>query len=136
VSAQLTSYLLFSFPSVISPSADVAMPSCYVTLFFHEAKTSLLPPLHHLATLHLKALNLHHYYQPSSLDHLTHILYYYKNIISILVTFLTTQPCSCLYFIFSQVKAPHHQSSTRHHYSLTNVPRSSSLHIITHTVIN
>jgi hypothetical protein len=58
--------------------------------FFHKAKTSLLPPLHHLATLHLKALNLHHYHRPPSLDHLTHILYYYKNIISILITFLTT----------------------------------------------
>jgi hypothetical protein len=64
-----------------------------------------------------EALNPHHRRRPPSLDHPTTTLHYYKNVISSLVTLLTTQ--LRLHFTSSLVGAPHHRSSTRRRCSLS-----------------
>jgi hypothetical protein len=46
MSVQLASSPPFFLPGVDSPPANVAMLWCRVTLPFHGAKTSSLPPLH------------------------------------------------------------------------------------------
>jgi hypothetical protein len=87
----------------------------------HGAKTSSLHPIHLSATLHHIASPLepkskygipHHRRQTPSLDSLTLTIYYYKNVISILVTLLITQ--LRLYLPSVLARAPCHQSSTRH----------------------
>jgi hypothetical protein len=50
VSVQLTPSPPFPLLGAASPSADVVMPPCCVTLPSHWAKTSSLPPLHFSAT--------------------------------------------------------------------------------------
>jgi hypothetical protein len=66
-----------------------------------------------------EAMNLHHRRWPPSPDSPTSTptLYYYKKFILILATFPTTQ--LRLYFVSSLVRAPCHQSSTRHRRSLS-----------------
>jgi hypothetical protein len=72
----------------------------------------------HLASrVEIEALNLHHCCRTSSPDRPTPTLHFYKKIISTLIIFLTTQ--LHLHFIFSLPRAPHHQSFTCHHHSLS-----------------
>jgi hypothetical protein len=55
-----------------------------------------------------EVLSSHYRRRITSLNRLTHTLYYYKKIISILVTHLTTQPR--LHFASFLARAPRHQS--------------------------
>jgi hypothetical protein len=65
----------------------------------------------------IESLNLHHRCRTPSPDRPTPTLHFYKKIISTLITFPTTQ--LHLHFIFSLARAPHHQSFTCHHRSLS-----------------
>jgi hypothetical protein len=135
VSAQLASSPPFPPSGAASPPA-VATPPRRVTPLSHRAKTSSLHPLHLPTTLRpiaspsraeTKVLNLHHRYWPPSTDSPTPTHHCYKNVISILVTFPTTQPR--LHFASSLIRAPHHWSSTRCHHSLSplsHIHRSSA----------
>jgi hypothetical protein len=101
-----------------------AATSCYASfpLRQDELSTSVLSfdnaLSHHLSSqAKNKALNPYHRHMLHSLDRLTTTIHCYKKIISTLVTLPITQPR--LYFIFSLARAPRHQSSIRHHYSLS-----------------
>jgi hypothetical protein len=130
-------------PGVASLLAVVATPPRRVTLSFHGAKTSSLPPLYLMTKLHhvvspsqvkTEALNLHHHHHPPSLNSPTPTLYCYKKVISTLITLPTTQ--LCLHFTSSLARAssskPHPLSS----FPFTVVPRPSSLRTMTPTVTN
>jgi hypothetical protein len=65
----------------------------------------------------IEALNLHHRRWSSFPDHPTPTLHRYKNVISTLITFHTTQPH--LYFASSLTKVPRHRSSTHRRHSLS-----------------
>jgi hypothetical protein len=65
----------------------------------------------------IEALNLHHHHRPPSPDHPTPTLHCYKNVISTLITFITTQ--LHLHFISSLTRAPCHQSFTRRYRSFS-----------------
>jgi hypothetical protein len=97
-SAQLGSSPPFLLPSVVSPPVDIVTPSHRFTLPSHRTET--------------EALNPHDHSRPPSPNRPTHILHCYKKIISILVTFPTTQ--SRLHFASSLARAPRYRSSTRH----------------------
>jgi hypothetical protein len=93
-SVQLMSSSPFSLHGVASPPANIATSSCRVTLLSNGSKTTSMYPVHLSTTLcpiaspsqaKIEALNLHHRYWSSSLNNPTLILYYYKNIISILI---------------------------------------------------
>jgi hypothetical protein len=126
VSAQLILFPPFSLLGVASPSDDVVTPRHRITLPFHWAKMSSLPPLHLPGTLcpitSPLELKLKHWvrttiagYPPRTtrIPPSTAI----KKIISTLIILPITQ--SRLYFTFSLDRAPHHRSSTRHHCSLS-----------------
>jgi hypothetical protein len=78
---------------------------------FSNALSRRLPP-----RTKIKVLNLYHYHRLPYSDRPTHTLYYSKNVISILVTPLTPQPC--IHFVSSLARAPRRWSCIYHHRSL------------------
>jgi hypothetical protein len=84
---------------------------------FDNASSSRIP-----SRVKTKAFNLYHRNRPSSPDSLTPTLYYYKKLISILVTLLTIQPH--LHFASSLTRVSCYRSSNRRRRSL-----SSSSHV-------
>jgi hypothetical protein len=84
------------------------------TSSFDNASSYRLP-----SRVKINVLYLHHHRRPSFSDRPTLIFYYYRKVISILITLLTTQ--SCLYFVSSLARAPHHWSSTCRHRSLSTL---------------
>jgi hypothetical protein len=135
-----------SFPllGATSHPTDVATLSRRVTLLSHGAKMSSLHLLHLPTTLYpiaspsraeTEALNLHHLHWPTSSDSPTFTHHCYKKVISILVTLSITQPHPPFLLLPSQSTMPMelHLSSS---FSFTVIPRSSSLCITTHTMMN
>jgi hypothetical protein len=72
---------------------------------------------HLLSRVKTKTLNLHHHCSLPSPNYLTLTLYYYKKIISILDTLLTTQ--TYINFISLLARASRHQSFNHRHRSLS-----------------
>jgi hypothetical protein len=136
-SIQLTSSTLFPLPydkcghdaapchSSFSLNQDefIASASSFSNALFY----------HLLFQLETKSLNPHHHSRPPSLNRLAPTLYYYKKIISILITLTTTQ--SYLHFTSSLARAPRNRSSTHHRRSLSSFSCSSSIYTMTPTLI-
>jgi hypothetical protein len=90
--------------------------------FFDNASSRRLP-----SRIEIEALNKHHCHRSTSSDCPTPTLYYYKKIISTLITFSTTK--SRFYFTSSLPRSPRHQNSThrcRSQSPLSHVHRPST----------
>jgi hypothetical protein len=142
--AQLVSSPPFRFPSAASLLADAVTSLHRVMLPVHWTKISLLSPLHlppmHASLHHLpfrgenEALNLHHHSWPPSPDHPTPTLHCYK-IISTVTTFPTHSIVFSFCLLPNQSTTPLELHPPPSFY-FTVVPRSSSIHIMTHTLMN
>jgi hypothetical protein len=128
VLGQLVSSPPFPLLGGTSPSANIAILPCRVTLPYHRVKMSSLSPLHLSAMLYLissplklksklwiRTITTTH--RPPSPCSPTPNLYCYKKVISTLVTLPTAQPH--LYFTSFLARAPHHRSPTHCHRSLS-----------------
>jgi hypothetical protein len=116
--------ILYCYKNIISILATLptTQPHLYFTSSLAKAPRHMSFTCRRCSLLSSSHIHHQHRHRPPSSDHLTPIIYWYKNVISTLATLSTTQPC--LYFTSSLARAPPHKSFTCRRCSL-----SSSSHI-------
>jgi hypothetical protein len=124
-SAQLASSSPFPLPDIACPQSDVVTP-CHTSFPLSQdelvasASSSSNFSFRRLPSrAETKALNLHHHRRLPFPNLPTPTLHNCKKSISTLITLPTTQ--LCLHLAFSLARASHHQSSARHHCSLSQL---------------